>query len=292
MSKENNQNIVNSFTEVKGFQIAYRNDERIVYERFYENLKTYSPRKNETTNEYERCIIVFNIFESRNGLRELVVNVKKYFPSGTDYGNNIIIDYNKRPNHIPIDYDCYNEFFFSEKEGAILKGKRKIKINNLLNKLFSAHIRPTKNIIGLLLRTKLKLIRYLFNFIQVTIKVVEFIMRFACGKYLHKEDTIQELYLETMKKEQIKIVEGNSIKIAHGYECSKNVAFLSSLLIIIVAFIFWDKIKTNATVGILLIPTWIVILYFLDIILPLILLVFINCLIKFRELNIFGKIRI
>ena len=280
MLLENNYNITIHFPEFEGFRIAKQTNNRIIYEKYYDNLKNFIPRKNETTNEIERCTIIIEAHELKNNLRKLAIRVKRCFPSGTDYDNNKIVNYNIKLNLIPLDFDYFDKFFLNEKNGELFKKNHKIKIDTLLNKLYQFHIRPSKRILGIIIRTKLKLSHYVFNIIQLSIKGLEFVMRFACGKYMMKENTAQEAYLETLNRNQIKIVESKSIELPTGWECSKNVAFVSSLLIFLLFYLFWNSIKASPVIAIILIPAWIIILYSLDIILPTILLLFINGLIK------------
>ena len=217
---ENNPNIMNHFSEVEGFRIAKQSNNRIIYEKHYEKLKNFSPRKNERTNEIERCIIIIEAHELNNNPCKIAVSVKRSFPSGTDFGNDKILDYNSKRDLIPLDFTYFDKFYLNVSNGDLLRKYHKIKIDSFLNRLYKYHIRRTKPILGIYIRTKLKLNSYFFNSIQKLIKVLEFVMRFASGKYVMKENTAQEVYLETLNKKQIKIVESSkSLKLPTDWEC-------------------------------------------------------------------------
>jgi hypothetical protein len=282
----NNLNIINHFSEVEGFRIADRSDDRIIYEKYYENLKNYSPRKNERTNETERCIIIVEAHELKNDLCKIAISVKRSFPSGIDFGHDNILDYNSKKELIPFDFINFDTFYLNISNGYLFKKKHKIEIDNFLHCLYEYHIRRTKPILGIPIRAKTKLHSYMFQTILISIKALELLMRFASGKYVAKENVAQKGYLETLNKKQITIIESSkSLKLPTGWECTQNVAFVSSLLIVLLFYLLWNTIKTSPVVAVILLPSWIIILFFLDRILPYILILLMNSLIKIIEIK-------
>jgi hypothetical protein len=133
--------------------------------------------------------------------------------------------------------------------------------------------------------------RNLTEIASVFIRVLEIKMRILSGKRIESKNPRQSFYLEKFMAEQIKIV-GVPIKFAYGYECSKTAAFVSSLVILVVAWMYLSEIQNNAFIVFLLIPVWIVILFVLDEILPFLCLHLINGILLLRDSNIWGRVRV
>ncbi|GAB6283588.1 MAG: hypothetical protein STSR0008_23700 [Ignavibacterium sp.] len=286
-------NIIKYFYDADGFKFSKQYDNKIVLEKYYDNLKNFSPLFNETTNELERCIVIFELQELNNNLRHIAIKITRHFPSGTDFGHNQISNNNNKSNYEPLEIFSINEFYLDETNGQFFHHKKIISFNKLLSRLYRAHIRPTKIIAGLLIRTKQKLIKYKFDGIQKTIGLIEKIMKYILGLSLKDEDSFQEIFLKPIKREQIKIVEDRRMKIPYGFECSRNEAVLSSLFLIILAILFNKVILTNSTlVIIIVVPVWVVLLFIIQQVMPILFLLVINSLIRIRDWRIFNSIRI
>lgn len=286
-------NIIKYFYDADGFKFAKQYDDRIVLEKYYDNLKNFSPLFNETTNEVERCIVIFELQELKNNIRHIAIKITRHFPSGTDFGQNQISNHNNKSNCEPLEIFAFNEFYLDESNGQFYYHKNKISFNKLLNRLYRAHIRPTKTLAGLWTRTKQKLIKYKFDGIQKTIGLIGKIMKHILGLSLKDEGSFQNIFLGPIKREQIKIVEDRRMKIPYGFECSRNEAVLSSLFLITLAVLFNKVILTNSTLAVIIaVPVWVVLLFLIQQVMPILFLLVINSLIRIRDWRIFTSIRI
>lgn len=279
------------FPEVKGFRLVRKEDNVVIYERFYENLRHFLPLKNKTTGEIERCVIRIEVGEEKDGKRSLGISLFRHFPAGTDYGNHNISNPNMKKGFSPIDFASSDKYFINEWTGEFLKFKKNIGLERLLNQLYSAHIRQTKKFKGLMSRLLGRIVGQYQNIINAAIRTIEFFMKYACGKIFANVTVRQEFLLEAFSKDQIKIRDESPIKFTQGYECSKTVAFVSSLILIGIAYLNRDNIvKVPAIAIFLAIPVWIVVLFTLDIIMPNICLLLINILIRARDSQVISKI--
>jgi len=188
----------------------------------------------------------------------------------------------------PIDLNYNNEFFYDHRSeifvdvnGNIISGIE------ILDKVFKDHCNTVHLFKGLRFKVKLKSQSLLINFLSLLVNVSIWKLNYFFGRTLDKGDSFSA-YLKGYKKENLKKLSTDSLNI-FGYNTARRVVILFCSLVVagyVLYFIFGIEngyIKRIFSNNFLALTHSIFILWFLDVVMPVLLFHFINIIIKTRS---------
>lgn len=187
----------------------------------------------------------------------------------------------------PIGLDYIDDFFFDHRKKKFFdQSKRQYKGIELLDKVFDDHCNTIHPVKGFKLRAKLKTQFGLINIFNVLIEKIPWILNRIFGRTLEEENN-RSAFLHGYKREHFKKLSTESIDIS-GYKASKSVIILFCVLVAVIYVIKYkfglrsEYLESIASSTLLAPIHLIILLWFLDVVLPNGIFLLLNRLIKGR----------
>lgn len=192
----------------------------------------------------------------------------------------------------PIGLDYSNEFFFDHHRNTFIdENGNSLKGIDLLDRVFTEHCNTVHWLWGLRLRVKRSTKSKLVELISALITLLKFIMKQAFGRTLEERDSISAS-TRGYKREALKKLGEDSLKVV-GYKAAKRVIILFCGVVIVVSL--WryfygcngGYLGYVASSNFLSVIHGLFLLWFLDVVIPNLLFLSVNGLIKLRMIVIF-----
>lgn len=187
----------------------------------------------------------------------------------------------------PLSLEDYTEYYFDHSAQGVFDSKGKNVIGReILDGIFQKHCNTVHWIKGIIIQSNLGSKNIVVKLMTMAIETAKWILRVFFGRTFESQDWFAGV-LQPYKREDMRLLKIESIEISN-FKASKNVAVTFSVLVIIVAMLitysnFENKlvsaIKENS---LLQLTACILTLWFMDSVMPLLILWFINLLVRWK----------
>lgn len=204
------------------------------------HFPNFVPTRNVTSAVNEKCRIEFQVGEKASGLRNrLIIIVSRKLPGGKEDDEYKGLT---MPGYTPLDFSSRDDFQLDLWTGKIYRRGGQVSLEYVLNRLYAAHVRRCRKIVGVWLRFRIRALDLLPDLMtRYYVPSMLWCMRFISGKQIDGEFDRDVVWMAE-EVEYARIVHvGNPMKTPVGFECSKSTGLLSLILTVSFALVLYWK---------------------------------------------------